>query len=117
MPRLIGDLSRSFSRSVIAFGVLLSLVVVSASVAHDAPNRTEQGTAPQSSSTQPYPKPADEVGPADSELRVWASPDLRYHSDKNAPPLTPRGIFTQNVTDPFTFEGTALQAGNRTDDE
>lgn len=35
-------------------------------------------------------------------------------NDKHAAPLTPRGkfrIFRQNVTDPFTFVGTAMQAG------
>ena|ERR1700739_1886056 len=58
--------------------------------------------------------PADETGPADSERVFGVVRTFGITNDKDAAPLTPRGkfrIFRQNVTDPFTFVGTALQAG------
>lgn len=113
MPCLFDDRSKPFSRRVKTFGVLLLLAFARASFAQDMPDRKEQGTAPQSS-TETHPKPADDVGADGSERVFGVVRTFGITNDKNAPPLTPRGkfrIFIQNVTDPFTFVGTALQAG------
>lgn len=113
MPCPIGDRSKPFSRRVKAFGVLLLLAVVPATSGQDMPDRKERGTAPQSS-TETHTKPADDVGPDGSERVFGVVRTFGITNDKNAPPLTPRGkfrIFIQNVTDPFTFVGTALQVG------
>jgi len=88
--------------------------LVRAGAAQDATARKDQETAPQSSSSQIHSKPADEASPPDSERVFGVVRTFGITNDKNAAPLTPRGkfrIFTQNVTDPFTFVGTALQAG------
>jgi hypothetical protein len=82
--------------------------------AQDAPTGEAQQPAPQSSSTQSHSKSENETNPPDSERVFGVVRTFGITNDKNAPPLTPRGkfrIFTQNVTDPFTFVGTALQAG------
>lgn len=57
---------------------------------------------------------ADKTNPPDSERVFGVVRTFGITNDKNAEPLTPRGkfrIFRQNVTDPFTFVGTAIQAG------
>jgi hypothetical protein len=105
--------SNSFFPGRKAFGIPLLLVIVSASCAQETPDGKHQETAPQSSTTQTQPRP-EEDGPADSERVFGVVRTFGITDDKNAPPLTSRGkfrIFTQNVTDPFTFVGTALQAG------
>jgi hypothetical protein len=104
--------SKSFSARFRAFGPML--VVVSIAFGQDTPSREEQKTAAQSSSTQTPSKPTEDTGPADSERVFGVVRTFGITDDKHAAPLTPRGkfrIFRQNVTDPFTFVGTALQAG------
>jgi hypothetical protein len=106
--------SKSFSARFRAFGPMLVLVVVSIAFGQDTPSREEQKTAAQSSSTQTPSKPTEDTGPADSERVFGVVRTFGITDDKHAAPLTPRGkfrIFRQNVTDPFTFVGTALQAG------
>jgi hypothetical protein len=113
MPRPFDMHSKPLSRGLKAFGIPLLLVIVSASCAQETPDGKHQESAPQSS-TQTQPKPAEDTGPADSERVFGVVRTFGITDDKNAPPLTSRGkfrIFTQNVTDPFTFVGTALQAG------
>jgi hypothetical protein len=106
--------SKSFSAKFRAFGAMLLLVVASIAFGQDTPSRKDQETASQSSSTQTPSKPADDTGPSDSERVFGVVRTFGITDDKHAAPLTPRGkfrIFSQNVTDPFTFVGTALQAG------
>jgi hypothetical protein len=96
--------------------LLLALVfaLVRAGAAQDAPCQEKEEPAPQSSSTQVGSKQADEPNPPDSEPVFGVVRTFGITNDKNAAPLTPRGklrIFRQNVTDPFTFVGTAIQAG------
>ena len=113
MPRPFDTRSKPLSQGLKAFGVPLLLAVVSASFAQETPDGKHQEPASQSS-TQAIPKPQDNGAPADSERVFGVVRTFGITDDKNAPPLTPRGkfrIFTQNVTDPFTFVGTALQAG------
>jgi hypothetical protein len=97
--------------------VLLFFALVLAGAAQDVPSsREQQKTEPHPSSTQAGSKPADENSPPDSERVFGVVRTFGITNDKNAAPLTPRGkfrIFTQNVSDPFTFVGTALQAGSR----
>lgn len=69
---------------------------------------------PQASPPQTNQTPTNETGPADSERMFGVVRTFGITNDKHAAPLTPRGklrIFRQNVTDPFTFVGTAMQAG------
>jgi hypothetical protein len=57
---------------------------------------------------------AEKTNSPDSERVFGVVRTFGITNDKNAEPLTPRGkfrIFRQNVTDPFTFVGTAIQAG------
>ena len=85
-----------------------------AGVAQDAPRQEEEKAAPLSSSPPKHSKSADQTSPPDSERVFGVVRTFGITNDRNAPPLTPRGkfrIFRQNVTDPFTFVGTALQAG------
>jgi hypothetical protein len=97
--------------------VLLALffALLRAGGAQDVTNREKQEQeAPSQNSNQTHSKPADETGPADSERVFGVVRTFGITNDKHAAPLTPRGkfrIFRQNVTDPFTFVGTALQAG------
>ena len=73
----------------------------------------EVATGQQSSSSQPPAKSA-ETNPPGSERVFGVVRTFGITNDKDAVPLTPRGkfrIFTQNVTDPFTFVGMAIQAG------
>jgi len=96
--------------------VLLPLwfALISVGSAHEAPGREAQEAGTQSSSTPTGSKTAIEAAPPDSERVFGVVRTFGITNDKNAAPLSPRGkfrIFTQNVTDPFTFVGTALQAG------
>ena len=93
---------------------LLPLFFALPSAAQDAPAGEAQEAAPQSSSTQGHSKPTNDTSPPDSERVFGVVRTFGITNDKNAAPLTPRGkfrIFRQNVTDPFTFVGTAIQAG------
>jgi len=93
--------------------LVLFLVLVSFGAAQVVSDR-EQAAAAQSSSAQASPKPAQNTGAADSERMFGVVRTFGITNDKDAPPLTSRGklrIFTQNVTDPFTFVGTGIQAG------
>ncbi len=113
MLRPFDTRAKSFFRGLKAFGVPLLLAVVSASYAQETPDEKHQESA-SPSSIQANPKPQENGGPADSERVFGVVRTFGITDDKNAPPLTSRGkfrIFIQNVTDPFTFVGTALQAG------
>jgi hypothetical protein len=102
-----------FTRSKPLIGLALFFALLRAGAAQDVTNREKQ-EPPSQSSNQPLSKPADETGPPDSERVFGVVRTFGITNDKHAAPLTPRGkfrIFTQNVTDPFTFVGTALQAG------
>ena len=99
------------------FFVLLALffAFLRSGAAQDVTSREkpQQDPAPQSSNQTPS-KPEHETSPPDSERVFGVVRTFGITNDKNAAPLTPRGkfrIFAQNVTDPFTFVGTALQAG------
>jgi hypothetical protein len=113
MLRPFDTRAKSFFRGLKAFGVPLLLAVVSASFAQETPDGKHQEST-TSSSIQAIPKSQEKGGPADSERVFGVVRTFGITDDKNAPPLTSRGkfrIFIQNVTDPFTFVGTALQAG------
>jgi hypothetical protein len=104
-----------FARSKPIFLLALFFALLRAGAAQDVVSREkqEQETASQYPN-QPRSKPADETSPADSERVFGVVRTFGITNDKHAAPLTPRGkfrIFRQNVTDPFTFVGTALQAG------
>jgi len=97
--------------------VLLALLLklLGAGAAQDVTNhQTEAQESSSQYSNQTRSKTADETSPADSERMFGVVRTFGITNDKHAAPLTPRGkfrIFRQNVTDPFTFVGTALQAG------
>jgi len=94
--------------------LVLFLVLVSFARAQVISGRGEQAPASRSSSTQTASTPRESTGPPDSERMFGVVRTFGISNDKNAPPLTSRGkfrIFTENVTDPFTVVGTAIQAG------
>jgi len=113
MQRPFEARSNSFCPGIKAFGLSFLLVIVSANFAQETPDGKHQESAPQAT-TQTQSRPAEDAGPADSERVFGVVRTFGITDDKHAPPLTSGGkfrIFTQNVTDPFTFVGTALQAG------
>ena len=94
--------------------LVLFLVLVSFAEAQVISGPEEQTPVFQSSSTQAASQPPKTTGPPDSERMFGVVRTFGITNDKNAPPLTSRGkfrIFRENVTDPFTFVGTGIQAG------
>ena len=92
----------------------LFLVLVSFGTAQVISGRDDQAPPPRSSSTQAASTPRANTGPPDSERMFGVVRTFGITNDKNAPPLTSHGkfrIFRENVTDPFTFVGTGIQAG------
>jgi hypothetical protein len=97
-----------------AYAVVLLCALLPVSSAQEVPDRKEPATPSQASSAETHPTAADDAGLVDSERVFGVVRTFGITNDKNAEPLTPRGkfrIFRQNVTDPFTFVGTAIQAG------
>jgi hypothetical protein len=114
MPSSLVDRSKPSSPWLVAYAFVLLCAFLPSSSAQEVPDRKEPATPSQASSAQTHPTAADDAGPADSERVFGVVRTFGITNDKNAEPLTPRGkfrIFRQNVTDPFTFVGTAIQAG------
>ncbi len=115
MLSLNGDLRKPGSAGFALAAIVLFFFFAggSAGFSQDVPTR-DPSAIPQSSSAPTQPTGADVVSPDGSERVFGVVRTFGITDDKNAPALTPRGkfrIFRQNVTDPFTFVGTAIQAG------
>jgi hypothetical protein len=113
MPSSFDALGSGYSSRYALVGIFLLLAIASPVFAQGAPTG-DLPAIPQDSSPPPHPTAPNDVGPDGSERVFGVVRTFGITDDKNAPPLTPRGkfrIFRQNVTDPFTFVGTAIQAG------
>jgi hypothetical protein len=113
MLSLVPGLRKPDSAGFVFFRIVLLFALRPASFAQGVP-AADQSATPQISSTSTAPRPADVVSPDGSERVFGVVRTFGITDDKNAAPLTPRGkfrIFRQNVTDPFTFVGVAIQAG------
>lgn len=113
MLSLIPDLRKPDSAGFVFVRIVLLFALRSASSAQGVP-AADQPAHPHTSPTPTHPTAADEVSPDGSERVFGVVRTFGITDDKNAAPLTPGGkfrIFRQNVTDPFTFVGVAIQAG------
>jgi hypothetical protein len=113
MLSLIPGLRKPDPAGFVFVRIVLLFALQSASFGQGVP-AADQSATPQISSTPTAPRPADVVSPDGSERVFGVVRTFGITDDKNAAPLTPRGkfrIFRQNVTDPFTFVGVAIQAG------